>query len=137
MGDAGSLEICTRTTRFWLDVDGILHMVVLPNVEESLADAKENRLAVTRFVVDGRLPPRLLDLRGMKSSSREAQDYNTSSGRPGETEPVALIIDSGYSRVAANFFIALRRPWMTQHPNIRFFASESEALIWLRGLLNG
>ncbi|MBT3222586.1 MAG: hypothetical protein HN348_26220 [Proteobacteria bacterium] len=137
MGDAGAPDICTRTARFWLDADGILRIIVLPNAEEGLEDAKNNRRVIKEFLVDGKLPPRLLDIRGMKSSTREARQYSTMANRPGENDPMALVIGSGYSKVAANFFIALRRPWMQAHPHIRFFTSESEAKAWLKGFLHG
>jgi hypothetical protein len=128
-------EHLTRTAWIWLDEEGIAHTVVLPGAEETLDDAGQNMAAYLECTGGNPSVPLLLDLRAMKSIARDARLAYTPDDRP-SGQPVALLIGSGYSRLAANFFVGLRGRWLGEHPMVRFFTAETEALAWLRGFVH-
>jgi hypothetical protein len=107
--------------------DGILRTTVKPFSEITIAHAREN----TEFVLklkDKETVPILVDLRNIKSISKEARAHFSMKGRKGAVNAMALIIKSPVSKVIGNFFILLDKPLVPT----RLFTNESEALTWLK-----
>ncbi|HLL23536.1 MAG TPA: hypothetical protein VK427_15470 [Kofleriaceae bacterium] len=92
----------------------------------TLADAVEN-VAVT-FELGGRTRVRVLvDMRGVRSQSREARRYFAGPEAEKATRAVALLIGSPVSRVLANFFLRLS----PQRIPTALFTQEPAAIAWL------
>ena len=115
----------TATCTFAHDTRGFIHAVMRPGCEMHLADAQENVAAIFAFV--GRAMPVLVDMRGIRSQSREARLYFEGPQAELATRAVALLIGSPVSRVLANFFMRVR----PQRIPTRLFTSEVDALAWL------
>jgi hypothetical protein len=122
-------NIETRAHSVSLDAEGILHVRATTGAEIDLADCVDliGRIAAMWGVVRR---PMLVDMTGIRSVSRDARKYLS-----GETSQVvsagALIVMSPLARVIGTFFLGFDR---SQNPT-RLFASEAEALPWLRGFL--
>jgi hypothetical protein len=121
-------ETVTRTVRIWLGDDGIIRMVDLPGTEEALEDAVENVKTVWN-VSEGKKRPVLIDIRGLKSITREARQYYASGETARFGRAIGLVIGSPMTRVIGNFFFQLNRPALP----LKLFTSEEKALEWLKG----
>jgi hypothetical protein len=122
MGDQG---ITLRTGRFWRE-GSVLRGECFDAAEETLDDAKE-QLVHQRKMLDGRPLPFLMDIRRVRSLSRDARAYFASPAAAEVFSATALIISSPLSRAIGNFFLGLNR---TSMPT-RLFTSEADALAWL------
>jgi hypothetical protein len=119
-------EVRLRTGRFWRQ-DDILRGECFEDAEETLDDAKE-QLAHQRKMIDGKPLPFLMDIRLVRSLSRDARAYFASAEAAQVFRATALLVSSPLSRAIGNFFLGLNRAQMPT----RLFTSESEALVWLR-----
>ncbi|HEY3233030.1 MAG TPA: hypothetical protein VGJ87_27610 [Roseiflexaceae bacterium] len=120
----------TRTGTIWLDADGILRVRALPGVEDTLDDAKQN-IVVCAKLVAGKRRPVLIDMRALKTQSREVRSYYTGPEAMNLNLAIAILVDSPMSRVIGNFFLGFSKTdWPT-----KLFKSEVEALAWLQGFL--
>ena len=70
----------------------------------------------------------LIDMRLIKSISREARMYYANERTASIQRATALLIGSPVSRVIANFFMGLNRPLTPT----KMFTGETEAIRWLR-----
>ena len=70
----------------------------------------------------------LIDMRLIKSISREARVYYANERTASIQRATALLINSPVSRVIANFFMGLNRPLSPT----RMFTDEAEAIRWLQ-----
>lgn len=97
-----------------------------PGCEMALDDARENVAAI--YEVGGRERNRVLvDMRGVRSQTREARQYFAGPEAERATLAVALLVGSPLSRVLANFFLRLvPQRWPTS-----MFNDEQAAIAWL------
>ena len=109
-------------------VDLLSQVLVVANAEIGLAEI-EAILAVQDEILEGKAAPSLIDMRQIKSTTREAREYSTGAKY---TPAVALLIASPISRILGNFFINYSQP---PYPT-RLFTSEDEALDWLKGFVD-
>jgi hypothetical protein len=94
--------------------------------EMTLNDAKAN-LAAT-FELAGRRPiPVLVDMREVRSQTREARQHFAGPEAQKVTLAVALLIGSPVSRVLANFYLGVRPPRIPT----QLFTDEAEAVTWV------
>ncbi|MBA3499309.1 MAG: STAS/SEC14 domain-containing protein [Deltaproteobacteria bacterium] len=95
--------------------------------EMGLEDAQKNLAAI--FELGGRQRGLVLvDMRGVRSQSREARQYFATSDEALQaTLAVALLIGSPVSRVLANFFLRLN----PQRIPTALFTAEEAAITWL------
>jgi len=122
--------VTTRTAKIWLRADGVIQVVTLPNVQEGLEDAKENIVVIAGFASEKRRPV-LVDIRAALGLDREVRVYYSSAEGVKADTALALLVESPFSRVLANFFIGLNKmPVPT-----RLFTSEDEAVAWLRNFI--
>ena len=122
--------IRTPTGTSFLDAHGIVHTSYDAGVEETLADAQASvRAALPLF--GGTQHPILVDLRPLKSQTRDARNYYGSAEVMRNTAAVALLVSSRVSMVIANFFISVTKSAVPS----RLFTDEAEAIEWLKGYL--
>ena len=113
------------TTTF--DPRGFVHTRVRPGAEIQVNDAKENTLKVIA-VSGGSNYPILVDLREIKSISKEARDHFSMRGRKPNVTAIAMLVSSPLSRIIGNFFLGLNRPTVPT----RMFASEEDGIAWMK-----
>ena len=119
-----------RTARFWTDADGILRGEARANVDQTLDDAKA-QIALHRSDHAGRRRPILVDIRKVRSITREARAYYAGYAAAELYSAAGFIVESPLSRAIGNFFLGLSKPVFPT----RLFSSEEEALVWLRQYL--
>lgn len=115
----------TDTCTFSLDGRGFVHAVMRHGCQMALEDARENVAAIFSFT--GRAMPVLVDMRGVRSQSRDARRYFEGPEAEQATAAVALVIGSPVSRVLANFFIRVSN----QRIPTQLFTDEAAAIRWL------
>ena len=124
-------EIVTRTGRHYLDEDGIIRTTILPGAEQTLEDAKENIRASIAIGL-GKRRPLLVDLRAIKSQTREARDCYTGPEGSRCYSAAAVLVSPPISRLIGNLSIGLSKSSSVEG---RLFTSEAEALAWLKTFL--
>ena len=120
-------EAATKTCTFRRDPRGFVHAVMRNRCQMQLADAQENVATISQVTGNTRMPV-LVDMRGVRSQSREAREYFGGPEAEMTTLAVALLIGSPVSRVLANFFLRLSS---TQRYPTRLFTDEASAIAWL------
>lgn len=119
--------IVTRTTRHWLQADGILRSTALPGAGQSLADAHE-AVAQLEVLSPGKRRPLLVDLRSLRQPiDRQAREYYNGPETARVLTALALLVGSPASRVVGNFLISIS----PHRVPTRLFSKEAEALAWL------
>jgi len=121
-------EIETKTEIISLRKDGIVHCIALPDAYITLEDAKENIQAINK-VAGGIKSPVLVDIRKSSGAAKEARKYFSSPEVATVQSAVAMLIDSGFSKLMGNFFIGLNKPLFP----LKLFTNMDEALEWLAG----
>jgi hypothetical protein len=120
--------VFTRTTKIWIDPEGIVHIESKAGVDERLEDAKENVNAVNTLVGSGS-PLLLIDVRKLKSIERSAREYYAMAP-DSSVRAMAMLVDSTVSRVIGNFVLGSYAK--TRVPT-RLFTDERQAATWLKG----
>ena len=119
-------EPVTATCTFSWDQRGFVHATMKDGCEMELADAVENVAAM--FQVSGYRRTRLLvDMRGVRSQSRDARRYFAGPEAERVASAVALLIGSPVSRVLANFFLRI----MPLRVPTALFTDQTAAVSWL------
>jgi hypothetical protein len=119
-------ERFTHTATVRLEGD-LLVVTTNQGAKETLADARENVEAILTLA-GGTKRPLLVDMRKIASIERDARAYYAGSS---SQSAVALLIDSGLSKVIGNFIIALSK---ATGP-MKLFTSRDDAVRWLQGFL--
>ncbi len=116
----------TVTCTFRRDDRGFVHAVMRTGCEMALADAQENVAMI--YELAGQQRTRVLvDMRGVRTQTREARQYFAGAEAEKVTIAVALLIGSPVSRVLANFFLRLG----PQRMPTALFTDEASAIAWL------
>ncbi|MES2394622.1 MAG: STAS/SEC14 domain-containing protein [Bacteroidota bacterium] len=116
-----------RAFTSWLGNDGICYTVVKPNVIVDLQDAIENSFSVKEISGDT-IYPILVNLKEIKSISKEARDHFSMKNRTPGVTAIAMLVRSPVSRIIGNFFIGMYRSAVPT----KLFTDESEAVSWLK-----
>jgi hypothetical protein len=98
--------------------------------ELELADAQEVIRAVASLCGGVRRPV-LVDLRELRSMSRDCRRYFAGPETAKVETAAALLVVSPVARAVGNFFMGLNKPLLPT----RLFTSEPEALAWLKGFV--
>ena len=117
----------TRIFYTSMDEGGFLRTLVKPGSEIQVEDARENTEAVIRLS-GGKNFPILVDLRKIKSISKEARDHFSMRNRKPHVTAIAMLVSSPVSKIIGNFFLGLNKPTVPT----RMFTSESDAVEWIR-----
>jgi len=124
--------ITLPAARLWLDDDDVIHCDCLPGITHTKVDA-ERLLASMWELSEHRRLRVLVDMRDIKAVERAARVHLSGPDAARNAHAVALMVGSPLSRAIGNFFIGLNRPLVP----CRMFTVEAEALIWLRGFVEG
>ena len=131
MIDMSNSIVETRTTKMWLDDEGIIRIVTKPGVtKQTLSDAVENMEMVDKLR-QGKKRPLFIDIRAAMSTDAEGRQYYSRAELAGYFSAGAFIIESPLSRVIGSLFLGISKPPFP----VMLFASPEEALHWLRGFL--
>lgn len=128
-------EITTRTSVYSRRPDGIIVQRALPDLTQSLDDAREN-IATFNRLADGHKHLLLVDARAFHSQESGVRDLYASEEAMKNCAAAAILSKmSGAGRVIGNLFITLSSP---QAPT-RLFTDEDAAVAWLHkiGRLTG
>jgi len=121
-----------RSQSISLGEDGVVRTKMRPNVFElELADAEEVIRGVAT-VCEGVRRPVLVDIRELRSMSRECRKYFAGAETAKVESAVALLVVSPLTKAIGNFFMGINK---TVVPT-RLFTVEADAIVWLRGFLS-
>jgi hypothetical protein len=119
-------QIENEFIKLWFD-GGVIYGAYKPNVVVDLEAAK--RIAADRISLsNGTDYPQLSYIDGLSSVTKEARDYFSKNDGIKHMKRLALITTSPISRIVGNFWLQISRPTVPT----RLFASEEEALNWLK-----
>jgi len=91
------------------DPRGFILSRVAPLAEIDLEQAKENTKYVRELSGDN-VYPILVDIRKIRSISKEARDHFAMRGRKPGVTAIAMLVSSPLSRIIGNFFLGLNQP---------------------------
>jgi len=120
----------TRTAKIKIIEVGIINVTIKENAVQDLNDAKEN-IASCATLANKKKLVSLIDIRLAESIDREARNYYGGPENARITKAMALLIDSGFSRVMGNFFLGLNKPKMPT----KLFTEKNKAIDWLKGFI--
>ena len=110
-----------------LDADGFIHTRVEAGAEIQLQDARGNTETVIK-ISGGANYPIIVDLREIKSISKDARDHFAMRNRKPNVTAIAMLVSSPVSSVIGNFFLGLNKPIVPT----RMFTVEQEAIQWMK-----
>lgn len=111
----------------WVGEDGIARTEVKPQAEIGLEHALENTKLIETFFNGDRFPL-LVDVRKIKSISKEAREHFSIKDRESVVSACAILISSPLSCMVGNFFMSINKPDIP----VRLFTNENDALSWLK-----
>ena len=117
--------------KMWLDEDGIMRLVYALGIEVTLKESEEIGLALKELSAGGS-KPLLVEARSLQNINRDARLFWESEDVTSTISATATL-SSPIVRVLGSLYTKLNKPPF----EIRYFLSESEALEWLKGFLNG
>ena len=131
MQELNSPEVILNSCRLYWAPSGIVTMYLNP-IELDLASAQEIKWTM-RDMADLRDAPiyTIFDVRKIKRFTKEARDFFSHDPSP-RTKAAAIIVGSGFSKLAANFMLGLNRP---KFP-MKAFNSEEKAEAFLLSLMD-
>ena len=122
----------TRTTKMWLDDEGIIRIVTKPGItKQTLSDAVGNMDAVERLREEKKRPL-FVDIRAAMSTDAEGRRYYSRAELEEHFSAGAFIIDSPLSRVIGSLFLGVSKPPFP----VMLFTEPEKALDWLKGFLD-
>ncbi len=110
-----------------LDPHGFIISRVSPLAEVELEHAMENTRKVHEISGD-QVYPILVDIRKIRSISKEARDHFAMRDRKPGVVAIALLVSSPLSRIIGNFFLGLNQPKVPT----KLFTDEGMAVDWIR-----
>ena len=126
-GQPKQLELSTGSVE--LNDDGIAVWTSHRGAHETLASAKEIVAAYERLG-GGRRLRIVADIRGVRVADRAARQHFSSDDMVAVASAMAVVIDSGISRIIGNFFMGLNKPRIPT----RLFTSVDAGVEWAKGL---
>lgn len=119
--------IRTPTTEYWkVPGEDILYGNILPGAFLDVDDVKENALRRSELLDVNRPIPSILDITKIDKITKDAR--KESSAATDGISAIAIIVDSGLSKIIGNYAIMLNRPAVP----IRLFTSVTDARFWAR-----
>lgn len=109
-----------------LDSRGFILSRVAPLAEIELVHAQENTRVVRQLSGDV-VYPILVDIRKIRSISKEARDHFAMRGRKPGVVAIAMLVSSPLSRIIGNFFLGLNHPAVPT----RMFSDKLKAEEWI------
>lgn len=121
----------TRCYQTWMGEDGIARTVVKAGSDVLLEDAQENSKIINSLVGPEKFAL-IVDVRKIKSITREAREFFSMRGRDSRVIGFAVIIGSPVSSFIGNFFIHLNKPRVP----VRLFSDSEKAKFWCHRLMD-
>lgn len=109
-----------------LDPRGFILSRVAPLAEINLEHARENTQTV-RTLSGDQVYPILVDIRKIRSISKEARDHFAMRDRKPGVLAIAMLVSSPLSRIIGNFFLGLNQPVVPT----RMFTDRDQAERWI------
>ena len=132
MMDMNHSIVETRTTKMWLDDEGIIRIITKPGVtKQTLSDAVENMEMVDKLR-QGKKRPLFIDIRAAMSTDAEGRRYYSRTELAENFSAGAFIVGSPLSRVIGSLFMGISKPPFP----VKLFDSPEKALEWLRDFLD-
>lgn len=116
----------TRVFQTQFIPEGYILTKVKAGSEIRLEDAEGNTETVISLSKGSNFPI-LVDLREIKSISKEARDHFSMRGRKPNVTAIAMLVNSPVSKIIGNFFLGLNKPTVPT----RLFTSQREAKNWI------
>lgn len=123
-----STEHQTRCSKAWLIENNIIFVECKANAEIQLEDAKEDMELSEKLVAEVNYFATIIDTANIKSISKQARDwYSQSQNDNPRNVSVALIVNSFYTRIIANFFLGFKN----SRTEMKIFNEKDDAIEWL------
>ena len=123
-----STEHQTRCSKAWLIENNIIFVECKANAEIQLEDAKEDMELSEKLVAEVNYFATIIDTANIKSISKQARDwYSQAQNDNPRNVSVALIVNSFYTRIIANFFLGFKN----SRTEMKIFNEQSNAIEWL------
>jgi hypothetical protein len=123
-----STEHQTRCSKAWLISDDVIFVECKANAEIQLEDAKEDMQLSEKLVAEVNYFATIIDTANIKSISKQARDwYSQSQNDNPRNISVALIVNSFYTRIIANFFLGFKN----SRTEMKIFNEKDDAIEWL------
>lgn len=119
----------TRTGEFYVDADGILHVIMFPNVVVDYEDALDNFLVV-KNLTKSKPALRLLDLSNNPKFVSKAKKFLEDKEVNSIALARAILTSNAVKKVSFNFFIKLN----TAKIPTKFFTDYDQAISWLKSI---
>mgnify|MGYP001608965046 CR=1 FL=1 len=118
----------TETPSFiiYLGDDQICRSIVKKNAEVKIEEAQKVTEIVQLFLSGEKLPI-LVDIRNIKSITKEAREHFTMKNREPSVSAIGLLVKSPLSMLVANFFIGINRSAVPT----KLCINENKAKEWL------
>ncbi len=104
-----TVQTTSRVFNTRLTERGYIISRVEPSAEIGLNEAIENTKLVREISGDD-IYPILVDIRKIRSISKEARDHFAMRDRPPGVSAIAMLVSSPLSRIIGNFFLGLNKP---------------------------
>lgn len=125
-----NVKIVTGVNTVWLGEDGIFRIIHFLGAELTVEDAKDSMSAYLKLN-KGKRRPLFIDIKNLKSFTREARKYYAGDEIENASSAAALVVSTPVSRVLANFYHGISNPLLPT----RLFTFEDKALEWLKGYI--
>ena len=118
----------TRCSKAWLVGDDIIFVECKASAEIELKDAKEDMRLSEEMIAGVSRFGTIIDTANIKSISKEARDwYSQVQNDNPHNICVALVVNSFYTRIIANFFLG----FSNSRTEIKIFNQKDDAIEWL------
>ena len=123
-----ALEHQTRCSKAWLIGEDIIFVECKENAEIKIEDAKEDMKLSEELMKDAGHFGTIIEMANIKSISKEARDwYSKVQNDNPRNISVALIVDSFYTRIIANFFLGFKN----SRTIMKIFNEKDTAIEWI------
>lgn len=117
----------TSTIKIFIDEEGIFHHDCVEGSVHQLEDAREN-VRISLELAKGKKYPLLVNLTGIKYSSREARNYYSGYETGKFISHAAMLVEDPVSQLMGNIFMKIQRTAFA----IKLFTKREKALDWLK-----
>jgi len=125
-----SNKVLTSTTEYWkVEGEDILYGNILPGSILDVAEVKENAEMRMTLLDINRPMPSILDITKINKITKEGRSLSSNS--VDGISCIAMLVDSGLSKIIGNYAIMLNRPKIP----VKLFTSLTEARLWVRDYL--
>ena len=118
----------TRCSIAWKVAEDIIYVECKENAEIELEDAKEDMELSEELMKDAGHFGTIIEMANIKSISKEARDwYSQVQNDNPRNISVALVVDSFYTRIIANFFLGFKN----SRTIMKIFNEKDTAIEWI------